>query len=500
MADLNDLSTYRLLQVATSPADEETATFLLPSAAQLPKRRYDTSHHVLATIGHLAILLLPSFIHCHFQPNDSTFSEKKKLAAKRSTDYLNGIRGVASLVVFIFHYTSEVHPEVVNNGYGQGDNWSLLQLPIIRIFFGGAAMVSVFFVVSGYVLSHRCLTLIRSRSYSDLVSTLTSLTFRRAMRLFIPSFTSSFLAYLFVVFGFLKPPTSNYQATFLTDTTSYIHYLDDFLFNVWTWKIDYHGYYNAHLWTIVVEYRCSMVLFLMILGLARCRTMIRLILEAGITLHCFLHVRWDVALFSAGMMIAEVNIIYESKAKTQDFEVDDLPEIDRTRRKVSVKSIARVSILVFCLMLGIYLAGYPRDHANKTPGYMFLSSLWPYKYSYKRRFWHAQAAILIVSSISFLPICQKIFTTRVARYLGKISYALYLVHGLMNRTFGRAITSAVWNIVGRDGWWAYNGGWALASLVYVPCVFWVADLFWRGIDIPAVRFARWIERMCFVRY
>ena len=35
--------------------------------------------------------------------------------------------------------------------------------------------------------------------------------------------------------------------------------------------------------------------------------------------------------------------------------------------------------------------------------------------------------------------------------------------------------------------------WTLCAMVVVPVTFWLADLFWGGIDMPCVQFARWVE-------
>ena len=39
----------------------------------------------------------------------------------------------------------------------------------------------------------------------------------------------------------------------------------------------------------------------------------------------------------------------------------------------------------------------------------------------------------------------------------------------------------------------YIIGFSLASLLVVPMVVWVADVFWRGVDEPVVKFARRVE-------
>jgi hypothetical protein len=36
--------------------------------------------------------------------------------------------------------------------------------------------------------------------------------------------------------------------------------------------------------------------------------------------------------------------------------------------------------------------------------------------------------------------------------------------------------------------------WVVQTVVTV----WAADVFWRGVDKPCVKFTRWIEKVCFV--
>lgn len=36
--------------------------------------------------------------------------------------------------------------------------------------------------------------------------------------------------------------------------------------------------------------------------------------------------------------------------------------------------------------------------------------------------------------------------------------------------------------------------WLLGACVVVPMSFWAADLFWRLVDIPCIKFAKWVEQ------
>jgi peptidoglycan/LPS O-acetylase OafA/YrhL len=107
---------------------------------------------------------------------------------------LNGLRGILALVVLISHYSHPYQPHK-DLGYGFDDRnlkaTSIMQLPILRVNHSGEAMVPVFLVISGYVLSYKPLKLVSENLYGDMLSSTASAIFRRPFRLFIPSLISS---------------------------------------------------------------------------------------------------------------------------------------------------------------------------------------------------------------------------------------------------------------------------------------------------------------------
>lgn len=90
----------------------------------------------------------------------------------QSTAYLDGLRGLASFIVFVHHYTCEYVPPYVAY-YGVNAEKvpsSPLQLPFLRVIYSGRPMVHVFFVISGFVLSKKPLQLARARDYDRLLT------------------------------------------------------------------------------------------------------------------------------------------------------------------------------------------------------------------------------------------------------------------------------------------------------------------------------------------
>ncbi|KAK3061222.1 hypothetical protein LTS18_006755, partial [Coniosporium uncinatum] len=152
------------------------------------------------------------------------------------------------------------------------------------------------------------------------------------------------------------------------------------------------------------------------------------------------------------------------------------------------------------ILLGVfalYLMSQPDDFAESTPGWIYLCSLIPEWFSTKYRYWQSVGSVLFVFVASNCPTWRRPFETSVSQYFGKISYAIYLVHGPLIHVFGYAVEPWAWSVTGTEGW-RYHAGFILASIIIVPVTVWAADLFWRAIDTPCVKFARLVENKCAV--
>ncbi|KHO00246.1 Acyltransferase 3 [Metarhizium album ARSEF 1941] len=404
-------------------------------------------HRALALVRPSLVAVAPSFISNIYYPS--------KPRALHKTSFLDGLRGYAAFIVAVFHLAG-IQPDNVwvnetwgvNEREGMGSN--LLQLPFIRVLFLGVPMVAFFFLISGFVLSYKSLLLIRSGEHERLSESLVSLIFRRGLRLFLPSIAGITFEKVVVPCVYSGPPP---VSTMMSDVYAQVSAL------VFCWRWDKH---NADLFTIPIDGH------------------------------------WAVALFMVGLFAAEVEAVIEERRRGQ-------------RQENGSRSAARCgpwtsrlqsALWIAVFLVGLYLAGYPMERAEISPGFRWLLSHTPKVYRdgdgfiLPAKFWCSVSAVLVCAALFRVPTLQRAFTTPVAQYLGDVSYSVYLVHHGIQITAGADIKSKVHSWFGAD-----DGQWKRAAVLVVDIVLvmgltvWVADIFWRLVDRPVVRFSRYFDEI-----
>lgn len=109
--------------------------------------------------------------------------------------YINGLRGVASLVVYLSHSAGYAHSgtHAFDRAWGWNGEYYFACFPGIRIFFnGGSYAVALFFVISGYVLSRSALRMVHEKQSLRLANHLGVAIPRRFVRLFFPVWCTTF--------------------------------------------------------------------------------------------------------------------------------------------------------------------------------------------------------------------------------------------------------------------------------------------------------------------
>lgn len=419
----------------------------------------------------------------------------------RSTSWLDGARGVAALAVYLFHAMG-CWASIVPAWHADADQTSFFQLPMVRSFFvAGGGAVSVFFVLSGYVLTHRCLGMIRAGAGRDVYRAVASSAFRRGWRLYLPPVLLTFCELLMTQLGYAPPlnftfvPEPTFAGQFwdwLVETNNLVNPLRNFSRAIRGFVT--HPKYDPVIWTIPVEFYGSMVCYALLVALARVSRagprmgVVALLAGVGMALGC-----WNIFCFCAGMLLADFNLGQEA---------DALPSAS-----TAVRSRPRPLLWTVVFLVAFYVAGFPtlvfeESRTNPMPGFETLRALIPAGpvMEDRARFWWSISGVVLLLAISQVPRLKAIFETNACQYLAKISFSLYLVHEFCIVLFGLKVQAFLLWLTGVEKgvnqgllYWVVCWVW---FVVFTVPVFALAAQVERWVDVPSVKFAKWLEERC----
>jgi len=417
-----------------------------------------------------------------------------------STSCLQGLRGLAAVIVFHCHLLRSFS-NFVDYGYGVDrkselglENRWFHQLPFLRLAYSGGAMVEIFFLVSGYTQSLKALSLMQGRKRTSNHKLLVLTLFRRFFRLLIPTFVAGVLVAAAVWIG-LYEWGSKYRRTWFDGNPIALDRESSFfkelwalwqsfmgLVNLWDWKI-YYPVFNPHMWTIAVELRCSVVLQLLLYAMALIHHTTRIPVLLGLLLACNYLERWDLVCFLNGLLLAYINQIRGTHSKSDCEKSGSLvgpfhpPPVVAT-----TKSLVKRVIYAIAYILGLYLLSFPKIDGALAPGYRTIGSFSPGNWD-PHRFWNMWGAFLTVLALTNDRFLARFYENHVLQYLGKISYAMYLVHGPVLHIVAYVLVPMMWLVTGRKGILIQVVSFEIATFVFVvPAVFLAADLFHRTVD------------------
>ncbi|ROT42313.1 hypothetical protein SODALDRAFT_12442 [Sodiomyces alkalinus F11] len=484
-------------------------------------------------ITNALLVLLPSFVvdqlrhdHHHLKP-----------LRLHATSYIDGLRGIASLIVSICHYTEDNHAYFVPSWGLNKRSSAALQLPFVRVIYSGRPMIHVFFVISGFVLSYKPLKALHARDVERCHAALASSAFRRPIRLFGPCLVSTFMIVLLTYSGFLYEPLPSLSE----QLEDWWHALFRSITWPWSWDYDLRPTYDIHLWTVPIEFVHSMLLFMVLLVVSPMRRPIRLAALVSIIFYCLSCGRWAAFEFIGGSLIAELHLTQANKMLTltnlaerrprQNYnsnsnnDDDDDDDDDKNNNNLNVRFVLKTATYTAAVLLWWFIAGWPNENAERTPGIQFLLAKTPQPFSSieqdecgPQKFWFSLSAMGLVWAITQVDLLQRCLENSVVQYLGRISYSLYIVHGpILNMAQGRVIGRVAAMASGNSGSKHFRSGassgglkgllgadtptqqtlvWILGIVIMWPCIIWAADVFWRLVDRPIMAGARKLEDWC----
>nr|POE88042.1 hypothetical protein CFP56_11271 [Quercus suber] len=427
----------------------------------------------------------------------------KKDAKLHRTSYLDGVRGFAALLVYLLHHAQFAHladdpgPKMETAWSANGEYY-FVAFPIIRNFFtGGHYAVTVFFVISGYVLSSKSLSLIQAGDYVPLGDTVASALYRRFPRLFIPMLIVTISVVLMGRFGIVSLYTP--QPTLLGDLWEWYK---EFKGITWIYQTSGNPFftYNPHTWSLPVEWRGSVVIYGSIMAFSRASRNARLWSEIGLMFY-FIYIADGAVygMFIAGMFICDLDLL-AMRGELPTWMV----------RLKPFKTQIFYSMFILSLLLGGVPAHKSGGHSlEEEPFWKYLvifkpQAVWDTKWFFL--FW---AASLLIASVRHISWAKRFFESWFCQYLGRVSYSFYLVHGPILWTIGER----VYAMFGLGGWthlhpnisniipipaiapfYGAELNYIAAQAVLLPFTLWVGELVTVFVDDRTIKFCSWLYK------
>lgn len=429
------------------------------------------------------------------------------------TTWLDGLRGIAAAIVATDHYFMGGVLDAAFLSYWADppeENRHFYQLPPIRLLFAAHAMVPLFLVISGYAISINLLRIRNSSnntSSDDLLRRLASATTRRILRIYLPVLAIAAISQL-LYFCNIYQWTFGDEVVFgrrpWTAPWFHITYLFRYMLDIMN-ILNFQGNpgLNGQLWTMPMEFRGSCVVYITVLGLAFWRPPFRRLALLGMMAYWFYFGLWDIFGFLAGLYLAERRVTSSDSSETGEEKTKLLPyNIPMTFQKDHITKLAKLRTAL-CFIFGIHLLCLS-DDGYLPPGYQFLglveSSRWEGDWAIISKCWKTAGAALTIYAISKSNhYLQRPLRSGPIQYLGRISFALYLVHQSVYHLIRDPVRKFLWLLLAREPYpgtsnlvfgvvWFVNYGITAVVNVYL------ADLFTRLVDVKCVELAKRIER------
>lgn len=415
---------------------------------------------------------------------------------EQSTEWLTGLRGFASFVVFTNHYLNFHLEAPYRSFFTQPTDTYCFQFPPFRLFFASHAMVPLFMAISGYAISTKPLKVLNDSGASErLLHCLSSAAIRRVLGTYIPMLVLLLVAQIAFFCGLYK---MQFPETFpLKPWTSpelhirsMMRVLKDKL------AVNQHGNSEAihnQLWTMPVQLRGSLVVYLLIMALSTCKPAARTPVFILLMSMSYTYGSWDDLASIGGLCLAHRHLNPSVRA-------------DIKRHSGFARQYCSTLARTIALATGVYLLCLPVTRFF-PPGYQMMSTLHPATHAWNswstiRSSWHTVGALMVLFTIDGSTTLQRLFQTRVLQSLGRLSFSIYLVHYMVIFIFGLRLRDAFWWILHGEPWplpkhaWEYHPRHYVATICtsalgLIPITVFAAVLYRRFVDTRCAAFAHW---------
>jgi len=380
----------------------------------------------------------------------------------RKIRYLDGLRGLAAFEVVFHHFILAFYPALFSIGdiplHLPAGEEAFASGSMLNLLYNGNFAVCIFFVLSGYVLSHKFFL---DKEHEII----TASAVKRYLRLVIPVTFSVFCAYLLMKFSLFYNQQaadisgSGWLGGFWTFKPTFVSMLSQsFIGTFFTNVFDY----NATLWTIAVEFIGSFLVFgfLALVGKVKNRYLAYAFL--GIIFFQTYYLAFILGMLLSDLMAHKNTII---------------AQFDRS-------TLIRTGLLLLGLFLGSYPSG--RDAAGTMYSFMTNPLVTDPEVVY-----HVWGAFLVILVLLDSRRMQKFFAGKYLLFLGEISFAMYLLHFIILGSFSSFVFLKMQPLV------PYAGAVIISFILSVALIFVTSYLMYRFVDKQAVKLSHLVYERVF---
>lgn len=375
-------------------------------------------------------------------------SDKKML-------HLNGLRGVAALMVVLSHYTLSFFPALHTGN--PSDVYNSFEVFVsatpLNVLYNGSFAVFIFFILSGFVLSYKY-WILENYTFNDYLGNI----IKRYIRLNIPIAVSIILAFSLLALGLFYNTNANEIANSLGWLKGIYNFSSNSFdaFKEALYGVVFQGKqnYNQILWTLKYEFYGSIMIYSFMLVFRK--TNIRYVIYPLMFV-----VLWNsfYLAFFLGLLLSDLH----SK------------DLLRIKNKL---------VLFLIFLLALFFGSYPWREQFGLPtrlyGFLKLNFLGVNSYY---EFYHTLGAfLLLICALNSLYL-KKILSSRICLFLGEISFSLYLLHLLMLCSLSSLIMHYL------NSQLSYNISFGLMFTISMVLLFAISYLYYKYIDLLGIKMA-----------
>ncbi|KAJ5647280.1 hypothetical protein N7490_003652 [Penicillium lividum] len=457
-----------------------------------------------------------------WNPGDSS----TKGDPRKSVKWIDGLRGIASFLVVLTHLARAWDYNLFSPRDTADAPPRLLQQPIFRIPWQGRIGVTIFAFLTGYVCALKPLKQSRSGDKGAALFTVGKSAFRRPPRLIFPATIALVISWVVAQFGgFVVANRSDcwwcrYASPELKDSfwKELLRLGGNFL-STWTTGI---MAYDDHQWALLPLLKASMLIYILIVATVFVAFRWRMMIYVGMMLYFHQDAAKNTGESSfnrsnlRGGMWKLTKIGYIETFQMQavyGMLLSDLSYNTTLKNWVQRHRYLRKVITFPLAILGLLIASYPGEHPEWATwsNIMFNAAtyIFPPDVNIGKRY-TAIGIDMIILAIYLSPSTKDFLANRVLLWLGKQSFAVYLIHGTMLRV---VLCWMLYGITGqpwegpeagtddvRDDWLPLRSPWVVGvsipvwiGLVYACAAAWTAY-----VDTFCAKMTAKLEKAVFV--